>query len=398
MRTQTTAAQTAARPRGLEPHGQQRQGQRAMKSHSLALVSAAAMAALCLAAPALARDKAAYAAPKTAFGQPDLEGTWTNATLTPFTRDKAAYGSRLTMTPEEAAKIEKTNDAAIKDGLKPTDPKLTIKDLPVDCGRGFKGVDCGYNSFWTDPGTRLMRINGEPRTSIVVEPADGQMPAFTPEGAARAAQRFARGRGNPHAYDNPENRSLGERCITSFGSSAGPPMLPLLYNNNYQIVQAPDQIAIVVEMVHDTRIIKLNGQHQPAGMRSWMGDSVGRWEGDTLVVETTNIRPEQALFGIGSDQFTVVERFTRIAPDKIFYQWTVTDPKTFKAPMKGEETLSATKGPVYEYACHEGNYALGHILAGARAKEKAGLPYDEEVKAGANGLPLNSAASGEGEQ
>ena len=368
-----------------------------MKRFNSTLAATLALGLFTAAAPAFAKDGPTYTPPKTAFGQPDLQGTWSNATLTPFTRDKA-YGARLTMTPEEAAKIEKTNDQLSKDGLKPTDPKFTIKDLPVDCGRGFKGVDCGYNSFWTDPGNRLIRIDGGARTSIVVEPADGQMPAFTPEGQQRAMARFARGRNNPKAYDNPESRSLGERCITSFGSSAGPPMLPLLYNNNYEIVQSPDSLAIVVEMVHDTRVIKLNGQHAASNLRSWMGDSIGHFEGNTLVIETTNIRPEQALFGIGSDQFTVTERLTRVGPDRIFYQWTVTDPKTFKTPMKGEETLNATKGPVYEYACHEGNYALPHILAGARAKEKQGLPYDEDVKVGANGLPATAPGPGEGEQ
>lgn len=322
----------------------------------------------------------AYSPPMTSFGQPDIQGTWSNATLTPFTRE-AQYGARLTLTPEEAAKIEKTNDALNKDGLKPTDPKATIKDLPVDCGRGFKGVDCGYNSFWTDPGNMLIRIDGQPRTSIVVEPANGQLPPMTPEGQKRAMALMARFRGGgQHAYDNPESRSLGERCITSFGSSAGPPMLPLLYNNNYQIVQTPDAIAIEVEMVHDVRIVKLNGQHGPANIRSWMGDSIGHWEGKTLVIETTNIRQEQAMYGMGSEDFRVTERLTRISPDKILYQFTVDDPKTYKAPFKGELTFNATKGPVYEYACHEGNYALPHILAGARSKEKQGLPYDEPVK------------------
>jgi len=320
-----------------------------------------------------------YFAPETSFGQPDLQGTWSNATLTPFTRE-AQYKDRLTLTPDEAAKIETSNEQINKDGLKPTDPKATIKDLPVDCGRGFKGVDCGYNSFWVDPGNQLIRSDGQARTSIIVSPPSGQLPSMTPEGQKRAIVLMARYRGGgSHNYDNPESRSLGERCITSFGSSAGPPMLPLLYNNNYQIVQTPDSVAILVEMVHDTRVIRLNASHGPSTVRTWMGDSVGHWEGKTLVIDTINIRREQAMYGLGSDQFHVVERLTRISPDKILYQFKVDDPQTYKEAFTGELTFNATKGPVYEYACHEGNYALPHILAGARAKEKEGKPYDEPV-------------------
>ena len=321
-----------------------------------------------------------YQVPMTSFGQPDFGGDWNNATLTPFIRPKA-YGARLTMTPEEAAKIEKGEAVQRTEGLKPTDPKLKIKDLPYDCGKGFKGVDCGYNGFWTDSGNYLIHIDGQARTSIITDPPTGQLPPMTPEGQVRGLKFLSalRGKG-PHAYDNPESRSLGERCITSFGSSAGPPMLPLLYNNNYEIVQTPDSIAILVEMVHDVRVIKLNGQHAPSNIRSWMGDSIGHWEGKTLVIETTNIRHEQAMYGMGSDEFKVMERLTRISPQQILYQFTVTDPKTYKQPFSGEETFNATKGPIYEYACHEGNYALPHILAGARAKEKQGLPYDVDVK------------------
>lgn len=359
---------------------------------ALALTAAVSMAALggraALAAP--------YEPPTTAFGQPDLQGTWSNATLTPFARE-AKYGERLTLTPQEAAQIEQSNDALNKEGLKPTDPKATINDLPVDCGRGFKGVDCGYNSFWVDPGNRLIRIDGQPRASILTSPANGQTPPMTPEGQARAAKAFRAFRGSPHAYDNPENRSLGERCITSFGSSAGPPMLPLLYNNNYQITQSPDSMAILVEMVHDVRIIRFGGRHPPADIRTWMGDSIGHWEGKTLVIDTTNIRQEQAMYGVGSPDFHVVERLTRIAPDRILYRFTVDDPKTYTQPFSGELTFNATKGPLYEYACHEGNYALPHILAGARAKEKAGLPYDEPVKAGADGRPADTSTPPGGE-
>jgi hypothetical protein len=319
----------------------------------------------------------AYEPPTTVGGQPDLQGTWTNATLTPFNRDKA-FGDRLTMTDAEAAAIEKGAAMDAKEGLKPTDPKLTVKDLPVNCGKGFKGVDCGYNSFWVDPGSTLIRIDGQARTSIITDPKNGQTPPLTAEALIRAGKRMGRYRG-PHAYDNPEDRPLGERCITSFGSSAGPPMIPLLYNNNYEIVQSPDSVAILVEMVHDVRVIRLGGTHPPANIRSWMGDSIGHWEGKTLVIETTNIRREQVSYGFGSEETVVTERLTRISPTQILYQFTVSDPKTFTRPYSGELTFTATKGPLYEYACHEGNYALPHILAGAREKEKQGLPYDVPV-------------------
>ncbi len=189
----------------------------AIKTSASAISTAAsilAIATACFAPAAVAAPTTAYKVPVTSFGQPDLQGTWNNATLTPFTRE-AQYGARLTMTPEEAAKIEKANDKANADGLKPTDPKATIKDLPVDCGRGFKGVDCGYNSFWTDPGNMLIRIDGQPRTSIITSPENGQTPPMTPEGQKRAAAVFMRFRGGGKAaYDNPESRSLGERCIT----------------------------------------------------------------------------------------------------------------------------------------------------------------------------------------
>jgi hypothetical protein len=193
--------------------------------------------------------------------------------------------------------------------------------------------------------------------------------------------RLASGRGGRGSFDNPENRSLGERCILSFGSSAGPPMLPLLYNNNYQIVQTRDEVAIEVEMVHDVRHIRLTGAHPPADVKLWMGDSLGHWERDTLVVETTNMRPEQNFRGasVGSK---IVERFTRVAPNQIKYSFTIDDPQVYTAPYSGEVALNATKGPLYEYACHEGNYALPGILAGARTEEKQALAAGKGAASG----------------
>jgi len=311
-----------------------------------------------------------YKAPRNHWGQPDLSGNWTNATITPFERD-AKLGERLALTPDEAAALEGANAKLNEDGAKPTDPNLKVTDLPQECGRGFRGVDCGYNNFWVDPGTKLIRFNGEARASVIVEPKNGRMPALTPTAQKAVQARLGNARvGN---FDGPERRPLGERCIMSFGSSAGPPMLPSLYNNNYAIIQNGDTVMIQVEMVHDTRLVRLNAEHDKSGVRKWMGDSVGRWEGETLVVDTIDMRPEQTLRGGGgAGNLHVVERFTRISPQQILYQFELNDPTTYTAPIKGEVAFNATKGPIYEYACHEGNYALPGILAGARAEEKQG--------------------------
>ena len=336
-----------------------------------ALLCAVSLGALSVAGLATAKDAAkssAYQAPRNAWGEPDLQGNWTNATITPQERDPK-YGDRLALTDQEVKDLEGSNAALVAEGNKPTDPNAKVTDLPTNCGRGFTGVDCGYNSAWVDPGTRIIDLEGIKRSSIIVEPANGKTPPMTKEAQARLQARVGAVRGGRGSFDNPENRSLGERCILSFGSSAGPPMLPLLYNNNYQIVQSKDEVAIEVEMVHDVRHIRLTDKHLPPSMKLWMGDSIGHWEGDTLVVETTNMRPEQAFRG-ASPQQKVTERFTRVNDKQIDYRFTVSDPQIYTAPYTGEVALNATKGPIYEYACHEGNYALPGILAGARAEEK----------------------------
>ena len=174
------------------------------------------------------------------------------------------------------------------------------------------------------------------------------------------------------SYDNPENRSPGERCIVGFGRNAGPPMFPNgFYNNDYKIVQTPDHVVIEVEMVHDTRIIPLNAKHRQDGVRPWMGDSIGWWDGDTLVVETTNIPQAEQFFGSWKD-LKVTERFTRVGKDRLYYAFTVEDPDTWDKPWGGEYEFAPLQGVIYEYACNEGNYALPGILAGARNAEKAG--------------------------
>ncbi|MBB6093716.1 hypothetical protein HNQ60_002597 [Povalibacter uvarum] len=308
-----------------------------------------------------------YKAPRTEYGQPDLQGNWTNATLTPVERDPK-YGDQLVIGDKDAKALEQENQDFRDEQNKPTDPSHGIEDLPKDCGGGFSGVNCGYNNFWVDPGSHLMSINGEKRTSIIVEPKNGRFPALTAQGQARLMQMYAAFRG-PNGADGPEVRPLGERCILSFDSSAGPPMLPLLYNNNYQIVQTDDVVMIHVEMVHDVRMVRLNAQHGPSSVRKWLGDSIGRWEGDTLVIETTNFKKEQSFRG-SSENMKVVERLTRVSPNQIVYSFTIEDPANYTAPFSGQLAFNATNEKIYEYACHEGNYALPGILAGAREQEK----------------------------
>ncbi|MFL5295909.1 MAG: hypothetical protein ACJ798_05955 [Phenylobacterium sp.] len=307
-----------------------------------------------------------YKAPRNAFGQPDLSGVWSNATITRLERDPK-YGERLTLTPDEAKAIENTSDARNARLRANTDTSIKDPDKLPECQSGAQGAACGYNAFWTDPGTRLIRIGGEARTSILTEPKNGRFPAP----AAVANRSRAQLGGN---FDNPENRALGERCIVGFGGTSGPPMLPVLYNNHYQIQQTRDAVVVVVEMVHDARIIHLRGDHEPAAIRQWMGDSVGHWEGDTLVVETANLRREQGLRGPAEDM-TVIERFTRVSPQQILYQFELRSP-AYAQPVKGEEALNFTKDRIYEYACHEGNYAMSGILGGARQAEKEGRPVE----------------------
>ena len=351
-----------------------------------ATIFAASAVALALAAPAYAQGPAgAYHAPRNALGQPDLQGVWTNATITPLTRPQK-FGTRNVLTKEEAQAAEAATQAQIKRADAPTDPNLKVTDLKnADCGPdGISGFNCGYNQGWKDPGERLIDVNGEKRASIIVSPADGRFPPMTAEAQAKMRERMAKMKTGGF-YDGPEARAAGERCLVGFGSTGGPPMLPVMYNNNYKIVQTKDEVAIDVEMVHDVRHIRLNGTHEPASIKQWMGDSIGHFEGDTLVVETTNMRPEEGLRGGASDQAKVTEWFTRIGPKKILYRFKLEDPGVYTAPVVGEMTLNPSKGEVYEYACHEGNYAMTGMLAGARAAEKEGRPYDFGGGAGGEG-------------
>jgi hypothetical protein len=269
-------------------------------------------------------------------------------------------GDRRAFTDEEAKAISKAAVAAVEADAAPSDP-----DKKIEAAASLPPVG-NYNLFWTDRGMTVAHIDGEYRTSMIIEPSNGRIPPLTATAQQRATARAGR---NPN--DGPEGRALGERCLLSFGSASGPPMLPVMYNSYYQIVQSPGYVMILVEMVHDARIIRIQDKkHAPDGVKKWMGDSVGHWEGDTLVVETRNFRPEQSFRG-SSENAVVTERFTRVADDKIIYRFTVDDPATFTSSFTGELPFVSVDANIYEYACHEGNYALPGILSGAREAENA---------------------------
>ncbi len=301
-----------------------------------------------------------YIAPRTADGKPDLQGMWTNNTITPMERP-ARFEGKPALTAEEQRVWEQQIADRTAEADLPSDPNRTAptKDQ-ID-------LEDSYNNFWFDDGTTVAVYNGEPRTSLVVDPPDGRTPA--PTAAARARMEIAAEERRLRPSDGPESRSLSERCLLSFGSSSGPPMLPILYNNYYQIVQSPGYVMILVEMVHDARIIRIDDEPLPAALQPWLGDSIGRWENETLVVETHNFHPLQTYRG-SADQFRTTERFTRVGPDTINYSFTVNDPDTFTSAWTAEIPMNRTDKKMYEFACHEGNYALPGILAGARVEER----------------------------
>ncbi|HUF74892.1 MAG TPA: hypothetical protein VMM35_01375 [Longimicrobiales bacterium] len=345
-----------------------------LRSSTLLLLAAALAAPA--AHPARAQQApAGWTVPRTEHGHPDLQGNWSNATLTPIARPQ---GVGPVLTPAQVRELEGEREAFIEADLAPSDPdrapppaggQLT-GDARWDAGAGAVG---GYNQFFIDGGDRIAIYNGEHRSSLIVDPPDGRLPPLTTEAQARRRAQ-AEFRAQFGQYDNPENRPLAERCIMSFGSNAGPPMMPnYFYNNNYTIVQTADAVMIMTEMVHDFRVIRL-GEPEPLapGIRPWMGDSWGHWEGDTLVIETTNIHPDQNLVGgSASERATITERLTRVGPNVINYEFTVDDPGTFTRPFSGELPFNRLDALVYEYSCHEGNYAMANVLSGARVQERS---------------------------
>ncbi len=318
--------------------------------------------------------------PRTASGKPLIEGYYDSGTLTPVDRPKE-FGEEKFMTRERADEIaarvaERKSRALDVSDPEREAPQLGGQDGPNTGGGGGTG---GYNSFWIENGTDVVEIDGKFRTSIVYDPKNGRRPSMTPKGEEKMAENFTSfsyvndgtaswlDKEGPGPFDGPENLALAERCLLGF--SAGPPMLPGLYNNFKRITQTEDHIIILLEMVHDARVIRMNAEHASKDMRWWLGDSVGHWEGDTLVVDTTNFREQTGLYG-GDENLHLVERFTRQADGNLLYQFTVDDPTIWTAPWSGEYSWKASDKIVYEYACHEGNYAMGNILRGARLLER----------------------------
>lgn len=309
---------------------------------------------------------------------PDLSGTYDVATVTPVQRPRA-FGNNLLLSPEAAEKMTAAAAAAKAAGQRDSDPNREAPPAGGDGSSGAAGNVGGYNTFWIDNGDSAIMIDGKFRTSIITSPENGRRPDLTPDAQQRWAQRVARFRENrgdawwlaedgPGPYDGPESRTLSDRCLLGFGSTGGPPMFPVLYNNLKRIVQTPDYVMILVEMVHDARIIRLNSEHAPDHVRSWLGDSIGWWEGDTLVVETTNFTDQPAL-SLATSDLKVTERFRRVDETTLLYSFSVEDPNTWVEPWGGEYPWPATDQRVYEYACHEGNYAMEGILKGARILE-----------------------------
>ncbi len=301
----------------------------------------------------------AYEPPRLATGKPDLQGDWSTATNTPFTR--APAHERLVLTEEEAIQAIASHPQNVRQA---TDDNQSLEDgllTGADLNRGR-----GYNAFWIDPGTSYAIVKGEWRSSWIVHPEDGQIPDLTEEGRALTASLAERYRGG--GDDNPEERSLAERCILGLSASGGPPLRSSLYNNNITIVQTPDHVVIMSEMNHDARIVRLDAGHRDDGVEPWMGDSIGRWEGDTLVVETVDVHPAQRTGGRMplSEDAVITERFTRWNDHQIFYEFEVEDPRTYAGAWRGEMAFNRTDDGVFEYACHEGNHGLVGILAAGR--------------------------------
>jgi len=353
-----------------------------MRTRQVIHVAAASVA---LAASLAAQSKSPV--PRLKDGHPDLQGTYDIATLTPIERQA---GSPLVLTDEDAKKLERDVAARKNYQARPIEADRTAPPVGGDGSQGAAGNVGGYNSFWIDSGSQYTIVDGRKRASILIDPPDGRVPQLTPQARQRVARNLNRpdktareddpGFEGNGAYDDPERRPLGERCLMGFGSTSGPPVLPnYFYNNLHQIVQTADTVLILTEMVHDARIVRMNAEHLPPTVRKWMGDSVGRWDGDTLVVDTTNFSDKTRFRG-STQNLHIVERFTRVDAGNLLYRFTVEDPETWTRAWTGEYTWPATDELLYEYACHEGNYALGNILRGARLKEAE----DAKKKTGGN--------------
>jgi hypothetical protein len=288
--------------------------------------------------------------PRTVDAQPDLQGVWNFSTITPLERP-SEFAGREFLTDAEAAQLERRV------------AQQSNRDNRSDNREA--DVASAYNEFWWDRGVHVARVGGKARTSLIVDPPDGRIPVLAADGQARAAARAELRR--LHPADGPEDRSLAERCLLF---NAGPPMLSGPYNNYVEILQTRDHVVILNEMIHDARIVPLDGRpHLPPSIQRWAGDARGRWDGDTLVVETTNFTGKTNVRGSG-EGLKLVERFTRSGPGTLLYQFTVEDPQSFSRPWTAVLPMAKTSDRIYEYACHEGNYAMTGILRGARSEEK----------------------------
>jgi hypothetical protein len=330
---------------------------RSVQMNALAALAAVIVIVFLAPAPAAAQNPSSalfakeaaktWTPPRTADGHPDLQGVFTNATVTPFERPKD-LGAKEFFTADEAAAYRK---------------KALTQTVEVK-GPGTYG-DVHYDMSQFGLEKHQGKVAATTRTSMIVGP-EGRVPPLLPEAQQRVAARQARNKG--HEFDGPENRALGERCI--LWPNEGPPMLPEGYNSNLQIVQGEGYVAIMQEMIHDVRIIPTDGRpHVPSNIRLLLGDSRGHWEGNTLVVDTTNFTDRTAFRG-SSENLHVVERFTRTEPDTVLYQFTVEDPSTWAKAWSAEIPMTKIDSPIFEYACHEGNYGMPNNLSGARAEEK----------------------------
>ncbi|HML17155.1 MAG TPA: hypothetical protein VK419_09020, partial [Bryobacteraceae bacterium] len=359
-----------------------------------AALAVMSIAALPVAAQTAAKTEAKPAAAKSAIprlpdGHPDLQGTYDLATMTPLERMPGDPAFYTKAEAEKLIKQEMDRRAVNATHLDPNRPNLPVggdnsqgHSFFERLERAGGGAVGGYDRLWLNQGTTFNIVDGQVRTSIVIDPPDGHVPPFN----AAAKARNAGGRGQRPTsdqgenqdiravarrgeYDNPEQRPLSERCLLGFGSTAGPPALPdYFYNDLHQIVQTKDSVMILSEMIHDARVVRMNAQHLPQDIRRWMGDSVGHWEGDTLVVDTTNFTDKTRFHG-ATENLHVIERFSRIDAKTLLYRFTVEDPQTWDHSWTGEMAWPATSQPIYEYACQEGNYALGDVLRGARHQE-----------------------------
>ena len=338
-----------------------------------ALAASLALAALCPAAFAqgseapvvktAAQFTGDYQPPRLSTGKPDLHGFWSNASVSRMERPQ---GYPLIISEDQAAELE--GRALFNVRLK-TEKDFVDPNAPApEKGKALPGVG-NYDVAWTDPGSIVATIKGEKRSSYITFPADGKIPAMTEEGRKlRAAATRRQGTG----YDNPEERGSSERCLI-IGTN-GPPFGNYLYNNNFQIVQTGEHLVIMSEMIHDVRIARIGGEHRSDDVQTWMGDSIARWDGDTLVVETRHIDPRSGGVFVSPDG-KIVERFTRIADDQILYEFEIDDPKVYASTWRGQMPLTQMADQLYEYACHEGNYGLVNILEGGRSNDRAGIVH-----------------------